>query len=245
MGRPRKTAIPAAEVLPRIDSTVSEVNDASAAPLPADSDFEKNKINRVSFAIKDDGSGFDFDGMQQRNKEKLAQLVSASYAEILEQGGMANSGAGIFDGVTLENIRTALDMLNRVNAMALKSVAPMIVKNPFKVDAKTGTPTPIAFDPGVVEGIFQFTEAQHAELDPRALRLAQKHSPEWLKKNADIVMLITMFTNYTFENSMKAISAQLRKDQAEAMRAVARQPDPAKPPTPPPGFNGGERKVVA
>lgn len=238
MPKAKRNSPPAADVPSRLDPALNQDDVTSTAPAPGEDTATGNKISRVSFAIKDDGSGFDFDSMRDSNKQKLAELVQKDYAAILEQGGMSADSGGSFDGISIANVAAAIDSITNLNAIGLEYIAPMFIKNPWRKD-ENQQPTPIKFAPGLCSLAFKLTAEQHAEIDPRALRLAQRFAPKWLKDNADWVMLIQMYGTYTFQNAMKAIQWQLQKDREAYEKAMAALPKQNIPPQPPPGFDGG------
>jgi hypothetical protein len=242
MGRPRKNTPPAADVLPRLNPDSVEDSVTSAAPTFGE-ESEGNKINRVSFPVKADGSGFDFDSMQERNRQKLVELVTAGQAEIFASGD--GGGGAAFEGITLANVRATIDSINSMTAIGVGYVIPMAVKHPFFVD-DSGEKLPLKVDQKLLQDCFKFTDAQHEELDPRAMRLANRYSPKWLKDNADWVMLLQMYGTYTFQNTMRAIQTQVQRDVENYKRVAATQ-QPSTPPKPPEGFAGAgsNRTVVA
>lgn len=156
-----------------------------------------------------------------------------------------------FAGVTQENVGAAIDIIGRVNALVLKVMCGRFMQHPLFKDAKTGKPLPLVLEPQALSAL-QFTKKQHAELDPRATRIAKKYSgnmPEWLKKHLDLYMLGLMFLQYTAENAKTALEIQLRTDVEKLKTMQARQAPPGPQPTsdgkvngrdhtPPPSFSG-------
>lgn len=237
---------------------------------------KENKPQRITLPLTADGENFDFETMRSSQKERFAKLVNDNASEILAAGGyetVADGEAGaeieqpdLFGGISQENIRTGLDILSQANALALKIVAPMVMKHPFKKDSKTGKPLPFVLDVDVLQQAFMLSEEQHKELDPRALKVAQKysgHMPEWLKKNLDVYMLCGMYLRYTAANAQKAIQVQFNRDLELAKQekikqaAVTRRPikpdsdSPSngeaglEPPTPPTATGGiGEQQQL-
>lgn len=190
---------------------------------------------RISLPLKEDGSGFDFSQMRETTKRQLAEMVNADAAEILAAGGFTTEPLGeepapdLFGGITIENIRTGLDIISQTNALVLRMLAPRFMpRHPFKKDPKTGRPAPMSIAPDIAMQAFALTPEQHAELDPRALRLAQKYSnriPEWMKKNMDVYILACMYIKYTGQNAMKAMKAQIDRDISVAKWQRAQQRD--------------------
>lgn len=192
---------------------------------------------RISLPLTPDGSGFDFGQMRPSSKQKLYDLVSADIRSIYVEAGQPDPaepepgepGPDLFGGLTLENVRTGLDILAQVNVLAFKMVAPRFIKHPFKRDRATGKPVPLVIDPDILAASFALTEKQHAELDPRALNLARKYShkmPVWMREHMDAVMLVTMYVRYTGENAMRAMQVQIQRDLHTAKAATERQARP-------------------
>jgi hypothetical protein len=196
---------------------------------------------RISLPLTPDGSGFDFDQMRPSSKQKLYDLVAADLRSIYVEAGQPDPAAepdpgaaepDLFGGLTLENIRTGLDILSQANILAFKLVAPRVIKHPFKRDRTTGKPVPLIIEPDILAACFTLTDKQHAELDPRALKLAQKYShkmPAWMREHLDAVMLVTMYCRYTGENALHAIQAQVLRDAGRAKAAAEQQKQAAKP----------------
>lgn len=206
--------------------------DTEAVPAPS-------KSNRLSLPLKEDGT-FDVAEFRPSTKEKFlhAVLNNPEVVRLLDPDGAKAVGLDepteapdLFGGITLENIRTGLDMLSSVNARVFAMVGGKLVKHPLLKDDK-GQPVPMSFNPDLVAKCFALTPEQHGELDPRALRLAQKYSgamPEWFKKHLDIYMLVTMFLKYQGENAIKAITLQAQADVAQIRKAqMTAQPSPGK-----------------
>jgi hypothetical protein len=174
--------------------------------------------------------------MRGTTKQRLHALVDEHIAEIYSQAGHPIPGVGddpdatepdLFGGITLENIRSMLDVLGQANVIAVRMVGPRFLRHPFKRDAKTGRPVPLIIDHDILAACFTLTEKQHAELDPRALRIAQKYShkmPDWLKRHLDLYMLCGMYIKYTGENALTAMKTQIKRDIAVAQQATTKQP---------------------
>jgi len=138
-----------------------------------------------------------------------------------------SEGLDPFGGLTLANVRTGLDILSQANALVVRVAAPRFMRHPFKRDPATGKPLPLVIDPDILQRCFTLTEEQHKELDPRALRLAQKLSgrmPDWLKRNLDVYMLLGMYVKYTGENALTAMQTQVKRDVELARQAATRRP---------------------
>jgi len=211
----------------------------------ANPDAPERGRGRISLPLTPDGTGFDFDQMRESTRERLCQLMEDNAADIYRAAGRPVPGTETdgaemdpFGGITLENVHTGLDILSQANALAVRMVAPRFMRHPFKRDPKTGKPLPLVIDPDILQRCFTLTETQHAELDPRAHRVAQKLSgrmPDWLKRNLDVYMLLAMYVKYTGENALTAMQTQVKRDvelvqQAATRRPVTRPVDTDRPP---------------
>lgn len=214
----------------------------------SDSDAPAAGRGRISLPLAPDGSGFAWEQMRPSTKRALFDAVMADPRRIYEEVGepipgdtddpTATAEPDLFGGLTLENVRAGLDILSQINVLAFKMVAPRIVKHPFKRHPATGKPLPLVIDPDILQSAFALTDKQHAELDPRALKVANKYShkmPAWMRDNLDLVMLGTMYVRYTGENAVRAIKTQVVRDlaaaKAEHERRTKPQPDDTdKPP---------------
>jgi hypothetical protein len=202
-----------------------------------DDESGRTRSNRITLPLTADGSGIDFDSMRGTTKERLCDLMEANARDIYTQAGRpvpgdadpGEPGLDPFGGITLENIRGVLDIMGQANAMAVRLAGPRFLKHPFKRDKTTGKPLPLVIDPDILAQCFTLTDAQHAELDPRALRIAQKYSghlPEWLKRHLDVYMLCGMYIKYTGENALLAMQTQIKRDVAVAQQSQRRQAKP-------------------
>lgn len=189
--------------------------------------------NRLSLPLTDEGV-IDWEHVRPSTRQKFADIVSND-PDALEAIGLSatqdgtEEGADIFEGVTEENVRVGLDIISQANALIFNAFAPKVLKHPFK--KINGKPAPFMFNPELLKDCFTLTAEQHEELDPRALKLAQKHGnvlPEWFKKHMDVYMLVFMYLRYTAENAKRAITEQLRADiqaaQAQNAKQAAQRP---------------------
>ncbi len=200
---------------------------------------EPGRRDRISLPLAPDGSGFVWEKMRASTKRALFDAVMADPRRIYDEVGEPvpgdtgdDPGGGELDpfgGITLENVRTGLDILSQVNALAVRVVGPRFIKHPFKKDPTTGKPLPLVIDPDILQTAFTLTEAQHKELDPRALKEAQKLSgkmPEWVKQHMNLCILACMYIKYTGENALTAMQTQVKRDAALAQQAQQRAARP-------------------
>jgi hypothetical protein len=186
---------------------------------------------RISLPLAPDGSGFAWDQMRSSTKRALFDAVMADPRRIYDEvgepipgdtGDTGEAAPDLFGGLTIENVRAGLDILSQANILAFRVVAPRIIKHPFKKNSATGRPLPLVIDPDILASSFNLTDKQHAELDPRALKVANKYShkmPVWMKEHLDLVMLGTMYLKYTGENAMRAMQTQVMRDIATVKAA--------------------------
>jgi hypothetical protein len=193
---------------------------------------EKNAVanaGRISLPLQSDGS-INWDGVRDSTRDKFLLLLKND--PVAQEMLSPNvEGEGVDTGLpdlSEENIRAAIDIVSQANALICKVTIPRFLKHPLLKD-KDGKPVPFNIEPDILLRSFKLTDEQHAELDPRALRLAQKHTPEWLNKNLDLYMLIGMYLKYTAENAQKAMKDQIQRDimrvqQAQAQAQATRRP---------------------
>jgi hypothetical protein len=183
---------------------------------------------RLSIPLTADGL-IDMEHMRPSTAQKLIDLIKTdptirdTYAEI---NGATDEPDGLFEGLTAENVSKGLDAICTVNAMLFRIGAARFIKHPLLKDATTGKPLPLVLDPDILDKSFGLTDKQHAELDPRAAKVAQKYGnkmPEWLKKHLDLYMLGTMFIAYTGENARTVLTAQIARDVARAREQFLQQ----------------------
>jgi hypothetical protein len=186
-------------------------------------DSEAGKASRLSLPLTNDGL-IDWEHVRGSTAEKVLYVVQND-PEIAKfaKGEDGADVADVFGGLTAENVSKGLDALCTVNAMVFRVGAAKFIKHPLLKTAD-GKPVPLFFDQDILDKSFGLTEKQHAELDPRATRLAQKYSgkmPAWLKDNLDLYMFASMFLAYTAENARNVMSAQLNRDLHRAQTAFA------------------------
>jgi len=224
MGRPKKAR---AENTPEPASPFASSDESTATQAAVDS---PPKQGRISLPLNDDGT-FDFSSVRPTTQEKFYNAVKSD-PEVMQKIGLGpadDDGVNVFGGISLENMRATLDMLTKVNGIGFKMLAGRFIKHPFKKDAKTGKPLPFTFDPELIDQHFILTEEQHRELDPRATRLANKYSPEFLKKNSDVIALVGMYLMYMSQNAAAVLQAQATRDLTEfQQRAQAQAAQQAK-----------------
>ena len=182
---------------------------------------------RLSIPINDDGF-IDMEHMRPSTAQALIDLIKTdptirdTYKEVNGPADVAD----VFGGITEANVAKGLDLVCSVNALVFRVAAKRFVKHPLLKDAASGKPLPLVIDQDVLDRAFALTSEQHAELDPRAARLAEKYSsamPEWLKKNIDLYMFCSMFLAYTAQNAKAALETQVKRDLGRAQAAFAQQ----------------------
>jgi hypothetical protein len=219
----------------------------------------RGRTGRISLPLTEDGS-IDFGHMRASAKARLCSLVDGQIADIYKEAGQPVPGedagdappADLFGGLTIENIRTGLDIMSQANVLLVKMLGPRILKHPYRRDLKTGRSVPLVFDQDILQRSFTLTEAQHAELDPRALRLAHKYShkmPDWFKHHLDFYMLLGMYVKYMGENALTAMQSQVLRDVKTDQEVAAQKRKPApvdsdRAPTPPPATEAGSGNGV-
>jgi hypothetical protein len=199
----------------------SEPEVPKTAPEPAVTAPRVEAIPRLNLPLTDDGAKIDWERVRPSNREKFTSLIASDPVAraILVPTGDGESEADPFGGITTENIRAGLNILSQVESLAFSVAFAKFKKHPFK-KLPNQQPAPFVIEPDVLQACFTLTEEQHQELDPRALRIAQKHAggmPQWLQKNLDLYMLIGMYLRYTAANAANAIKTQTLRDVAAAM----------------------------
>jgi hypothetical protein len=181
---------------------------------------------RLSIPI-DDAGFIDVPHMRASTVEQLIELIKTdpTIRDTYNDANGIKDGAGLAEGLTQENVAAALDLVQSANALIFRVAAAKFIKNPVLRD-QNGRPLPLVLDSDLLTRTFSLTPEQHAELDPRATRLAQKYSgkmPAWLKENMDLYMFASMFLMYTGQNAKAAIEMQIKRDVARAREAFAQQ----------------------
>lgn len=184
-------------------------------------------IPRLNLPLTEDGLRVDWERVRPSNRAKFASLMATDPQARSVAGFNTDTEQAVdvdlFGGITQENVKAGLDAVNQLTAIAFRMLVPRIAKHPLKKDAK-GAPLPLTLDADLLFKTFVLSDAQHAELDPRATKIAQKHGkklPEWLQKNLDLYMLVGMYLRYSVENAQLVIKAQFTRDFDIATRTAA------------------------
>jgi len=196
---------------------------------------ERATRKQIALPLTEDSSGIHWDGLRESTRKKLGELIGNDPAA-MQRMGLATTGATeeqpqLDLDITQENVGAALDAVNTLTSLGFAWAFPKVTKHPFK-KLPTGKPAPFQIDPDLLRSAFTLTEEQHKELDPRALRIAKKHSeklPEWLKKNFDLYALLVMFLKASAENGQNAIKMQFNRDFLIAQRFAAQRAAGATP----------------
>lgn len=189
---------------------------------------------RLSLPLTPDGTAVDWEHVRQSTAEKFEgllrtdPLIRKAYDE--QNGTGETAGVDPFGGVTEENVRKLLDTVAKANATLLQIVGAKYIKHPLLRDTNN-KPLPLVLEPDVLKQM-EFSEKQHAELDPRATRIAKKYEhkmPGWLREHFDLYVFGSMFIAYTAENAKAVIGAQVRRDLARAQEAFVKARTPKNP----------------
>lgn len=179
---------------------------------------------RLTLPLNSDGF-IDLDHMRPGSAARLIELIKTDPA--IRQAYNEENGppvdSDLFQGITEANVHAGLDILSQANALVFRMAASRFIKHPL-ARTSDGKRMPLALDMDIVNAAFKLTDEQHAELDPRATRIAQKYSgrmPGWMKDNMDLVMLGSMYLKYTATNAQTAIMNQIKRDVAKAQAAAA------------------------
>jgi hypothetical protein len=195
-------------------------------------------VSRLSIPLTSDGF-VDLSSMRSSSLAKLDHIISndPNVRQRLDEVMGHTESPDAFSGITEENVGAALDGFQAANAFVFRILAAKLVKHPLLKD-QHGKPLPLVLDPQILSTTFAFSAKQHAELDPRAAKLAQKYSdkmPDWLKKNLDLYMFGMMMLSYTAENAKAVVELQIKRDLAlvrdQYLRTVANQPKNPQPDT--------------
>ena len=197
---------------------------------------EMNRANRLIIPLTADDQ-IDWESVRPDQRKQIMSTVMDD-VPILEHIGMAHVDTGNGDNtdidgesaegqVTIENVKAGLDILTRTNALLFRLVAPRIFADPI-LSQRQQRRVPLAIDMDIAIGSFGLTEKQHAELDPRALRLAKKYIPEAAKKNLDVILLCTQLLKYQAESVQVALKAQSERnmERAKRMTPIGQAPVP-------------------
>lgn len=173
----------------------------------------------LSLPITDQGT-LNWEGIRGSTAQKLLELLQRDdklASEFDEARGLTrgeDNEPDLFGGVTQENIHSMLDWLSKANASLLQLVAAKFMPHPLGLKDESGKQLKLFVEPDVLD-VMQFNEKQHAELDPRALRIAKKYEhkmPSWLRQHFDLYMFGSMFLAYTAENAKAVIGVQVQRD---------------------------------
>lgn len=226
-----------------------------------DEPTEQSRANRLTIPLNSDNS-IDWDSVRPNQREQILEMANNDVT-ILEHIGMSNESSGSGEGseseeeggITKSNVGAFFDMLCKTNAFAFGMIIPKVAP-PNQIRSKAaGRPVPMTIDQDILLHSFMLTEEQHAEIDPRGLRLAKKYIPAEKSKHLDLWLLIGMFLKFQVDNGQKAMMLQLQRDM-KMMQASQSPPldsdrppqAPVPPPTVPPepvqdggeGEGGGE-----
>ena len=174
-----------------------------------------------SVPLTADGSAIDWQRVRPSSKQKLLEVVARD--PVFRPETRSEEVPDAFGGITEDNVAAGLDLIQTANALVFRIAAAKFVKHPILRD-KDNRPLPLILDQDLLDRSFRLTAEQHAELDPRATRLAQKYAqdlPPWLKKNLDLYLLVSMFLSYTARNAKLVLEAQIKRDLARAQQAFA------------------------
>lgn len=202
---------------------------------------------RVSIPLTDAGL-VDWDHVRESTAQTLLNIAQNDPEMAKFIGGEKDEdGPNLAEGLTQQNVSSFIDLVQSANALVFRIAAAKFIKNPILRDANN-KPLPLVLDPDLLTRTFSFTPEQHAELDPRATRLAQKYSskmPSWLKENLDLYMFASMFLTYTAQNAKACIEMQVKRDLGRAREAFAQAqvniPKNPKPDTDAQPVNGHDR----
>jgi hypothetical protein len=200
----------------------------------ADDAPTSGRAARLSLPLLPDGT-VDWNSCRSSTVEKILTILKTDpkvQSEVVELRQAAEESASLFEGITTENVSSALDFIAKANATVMQMVGAKFIKHPLLKD-KTGKPLPFLLSPDSLKHM-EFSDKQHAELDPRATRIAQKYGnkmPDWMKEHLDLYIFGAMFIGYTAENAKAVMTAQVTEDlkrlQAAAMAAAQpRGPQP-------------------
>lgn len=167
----------------------------------------------------------DWSAVRPAAKEQLLNIANNDVT-ILEHIGMAHESGNNDDGessdfegdITQANVKMLLDSLTKANAIVAAMIIPRFVSHPFKRRAD-GKRVPFTIDRNIALSNFALTESQHAELDPRAERLAKKYMPAAARKHLDVIMLASMYMHYMEQNLEATVKAQVKYDIANVQSA--------------------------
>src|SRR5271168_5316725 len=179
---------------------------------------EASRSNRLVIPLTQNNE-IDWESVRPSVKEQYLSIVNQDVAT-LEHIGMAHESTSSDDDVnstddfpqiTSENIRTAFDILSQTNALAFRMLVPRVFSSPIRSQVE-GRKVPLQIDLDIALSCFKLTDKQHAEIDPRAMRLAKKYMPAGVKQNLDIWLLATMYLKFQGDNAVNAMKLQNIRD---------------------------------
>lgn len=188
---------------------------------------------RISLPLTEDGTAVDWEHVRPSTASKFEGLLRTD-ENIRKAFQEENASEEPIDfGLSEQNVRKLLDTVTSINASIFQIVAAKWIKHPlpFMKDPNTGKPLPFVIEPDLLK-MMKFNDEQHAELDPRATRIAKKYEnkmPRWLRENFDLYVFGSMFITYTAENAKAVMVAQVERDLARAREAQARMQQHGRP----------------
>lgn len=198
------------EIAPRLKSTDS----GASLTLPLDSDGD-----------------VDWSKVRESTKEKFKSVLSSD-ATTLEMVADIFKDMETDDEtperpkITEDNIGAAIDQINLACSMSLALLVGKFKKHPF-VRGPQGQQVPLSISPNVVMTVSELTPAQHKELDPRGLALANKYIPKVPSKiteHLDLIMFGFMFLKYQQQNLSKMVATQIALDIKASMQVNQAKP---------------------
>ena len=190
-----------------------------------DSETEKTAPRRLPPLPLLESGAVDWDHVRPTTAQKFLDVLRNDpkvREEYNEMNGLGEDEIDPFGGISQENIRTAIDGIAKANAAIFQFIAAKWIKHPLGLQDSNGRPLTLVIDHASLAKM-QFTPEQHAEMDPRGVKIAQKYAgkmPEWLKKHFDLYMLAAMFLSYSAENAKSVIGSQIQKDFLRYQQAV-------------------------
>jgi hypothetical protein len=209
---------------------------------------ESKPQQRITLPLSPDGASVDWEHVRPTVAEKFEGLlrtdpnIKRAYQEENQIPGEIPEELAI----TEANVAKLLDGITAINASLFQLITAKWIKHPLGWKDVNGKNVPFVIEPDILAGM-KLTEKQHAELDPRGVKIAKRFEdvmPDWLKRNFDIYMFASMFISYTAENMKACMVGQVTRDLARARQsfvdkkmAETRPGDSDRVPT-----NGAERK---
>ena len=202
-------------------------------------DRDLRRAARITLPLTEDENAIDWSRVRQSTARKFEGILQSDpniRAAYKEANGIQELTETPFD-ITEANVHSLLDGMATINASIFQLIFAKWVPHPlakhipsFRDDK--GKPVKFLIEPDILQGM-KFTEEQHKELDPRAVRIARRYQdnmPMWLKKNLDLYLFGAMFLGYVAENAKMVMQAQVMKDfdrvQTHIRQAQAKQARP-------------------